>query len=73
MATANVTIYFQGNVVSETTVSSNQPKIFDESLIEIWTNHFRENKLTLRSLKIDAWDTIEFNVEGTTYSRNYSE
>jgi hypothetical protein len=72
MAKANVKLYFQENIVSETTIRSNLPKEFDESLIDTWTEFFRKNTLTLKSLKVTAWDVIEFEVDGTKYIRNYS-
>lgn len=72
MAKANVKLYFQGNLLTQTTVTSNLPKEFDESLIDRWANIFRQkNNLTLKSLKVNKWDIIEFEVNGIIYTRNY--
>lgn len=70
MIKANVKLYCEGNVVSETTIKSND-SAFTESLIDSWTNMFKESKLTLKSLKVSKWDIIEFEIDGTTYTRNY--
>lgn len=71
MAKANVKLYFEGNLLTQTTVKSNLPKVFEESLIDKWTDMFRVNSITLKSLKVNKWDVIEFEVDGVIYTRNY--
>lgn len=75
MTRATVKLYQAGNLVGESAIQTTDPdgqsvEVTDQ-LIDDWTNEFRTNSLTLAALKIDSWDSIEFNIDGVTHTRTY--
>jgi hypothetical protein len=70
MAKASVKIFKESNLIAETNIETPNIPISDE-LVDKWTDMFREKGLALKSLNAEDWDTIEFNVDGTVYTRTY--
>lgn len=75
MSRAIVKLFKDGAVIAESGIGTVDPdgvpvEITDQ-LVDQWANQFRTSKLALNSLKVESWDYIEFDVDGTVYSRNY--
>lgn len=70
MARASVKIFKNDNLVSETNIETPNVPVSDE-LIDKWADMFRQQGLTLKSLNVEDWNVIEFNVDGTIYIRNF--
>lgn len=70
MARGSVKIFKESNLVAETNIETPNIPISDE-LVDKWTDMFRQKGLSLKSLNVEDWDTIEFNVDGTVYTRTY--
>lgn len=70
MARGSVKIFKESNLVAETNIETPNIPISDE-LVDKWTDMFRQKGLSLKSLNVEDWDTIEFNVDGTVYIRTY--
>jgi hypothetical protein len=75
MARANVKLYLNGTVVAESAINTVDPEgnavDVSDALLDSWAEQFRSSKLTLASLKVDQWDVIEFDVDGTIHTRNF--
>jgi hypothetical protein len=70
MARASVKIFKENNLIAETNVET-RDTVISETLVDNWTDMFREKGLALKSLNAEDWDTIEFNCDGTVYTRNF--
>jgi len=70
MAKASVKIFKDGNLIAETDIKNNSTTDINDATIDEWTDFFRTNNLTLTSLKIKNWDTIQFDADVTIYTRN---
>jgi hypothetical protein len=75
MAQARVTLYLNGQAIAESGATTTDPdgdiiEVTDQ-LLDKWADQFRTSRLTLAALNVDSWDVIEFDVNGTIYTRNY--
>lgn len=70
MARASVKIFKDNVLIAETNIETPDVPISDE-LVDKWTDMFREIGLAQKSLNVEDWNTIEYNVDGTTYIRNF--
>lgn len=70
MARASVKIFKDTVLIAETNIETPDVPISDE-LVDKWTDMFREIGLAQKSLNVEDWNTIEYNVDGTTYIRNF--
>lgn len=71
MAKALVNLFKENNLIAQTIpLYVETPDVnISESLVDDWADAFRGPRLKLKSLNAEDWDTIEFNCEGTVYTR----
>lgn len=68
MAKASVKIFKESNLIAETHIETPNINISEE-LVDNWADMFRGAGLTLKSLNAEDWDNIQFNCDGTVYTR----
>ncbi len=68
-----IKFYLEGNVIKETdsTIIGFDNSSLDLLIDMITSNYRNPDNMTIQALKIQKWDMVEFDVDGTVYTRNY--
>lgn len=68
MAKAKIRLFKDDVLLAETDIETKGIPLND-SVIDMWTDILRTNKLTLGSLNALDWNNVEFDVDGVIYTR----